>query len=77
MTSAKIVLKPIGDLNPDHILRSGLSAPPPATPIEITAGSSVVGRDEEGGADLVIPIPTVSGSHAKVELGKEGILLCP
>merc|ERR1739848_388332 len=70
VTRAKVVLKPIGDNDPDYVIRSGLSAPPQATPIEISSGSAVVGRDEEGGADVIIPIPTVSGAHAKVELGK-------
>eukprot|EP00213_Chloropicon_mariensis_P006910 CAMPEP_0197470506 /NCGR_PEP_ID=MMETSP1309-20131121/1211_1 /TAXON_ID=464262 /ORGANISM="Genus nov. species nov., Strain RCC998" /LENGTH=152 /DNA_ID=CAMNT_0043007421 /DNA_START=54 /DNA_END=512 /DNA_ORIENTATION=- len=68
VTSAKIVLKPVGDNDPDYILRSGLSAPPPVQQLEISSDSSVVGRDEDGGADIIIPIPTVSGSHAKIEM---------
>ncbi len=68
VTCAKVVMKPVGDLNPDHIIRGGMSAPPPAVALEIAAGSSVVGRDEEGGADLLIPIPTVSCAHAKLEV---------
>ena len=115
-TSAKVVLKPIGDNNADYVIRSGLNQPPQATAItvsenpgnsqiprqhafekadldlrlqpslrldltllsrfepllrsfssaKLTAGTSVVGRDEA--SDLIIPIPTVSGSHAKVEV---------
>jgi len=68
VTCAKVVLKPVGDMDPDHIIRGGMSAPPPAMSLEIAAGSSVVGRDDEGGADLIIPIPTVSGAHAKLEV---------
>ncbi|WZN63651.1 SMAD/FHA domain-containing protein [Chloropicon roscoffensis] len=65
-TSAKVVLKPIGDNNADYVIRSGLNQPPQATAITLMAGTSVVGRDEA--SDLIIPIPTVSGSHAKVEV---------
>ncbi|QDZ22028.1 SMAD/FHA domain-containing protein [Chloropicon primus] len=73
VTSAKVVLKPIGDNDPDYVIRSGLKAPPQAVAIELSTGSSVVGRDED--CDLIIPIPTVSGSHAKVELEGETLFV--
>ena len=66
MTSAKIVLRPIGDNDPDHLIRSGLAPAPEAIAIEFTSAVSVVGRDDD--ADVIIPIPTVSGAHAKVEV---------
>jgi len=62
-----------GDNDPDYVIRSGLKAPPQAVAIELSTGSSVVGRDED--CDLIIPIPTVSGSHAKVELEGETLFV--
>ena len=38
------------------------------------AAAAVIGRDEEE-SDLIIPIPTVSGSHAKVELEGDNLFV--
>ena len=35
-TSAKVVLKPIGDNNADYVIRSGLNQPPQATAITVS-----------------------------------------
>ena len=73
VTSAKIVLRPIGDNDPDHLIRSGLAPAPEAIAIEFTSAVSVVGRDDD--ADVIIPIPTVSGAHAKVEVDGESFFV--
>ena len=45
-TSAKVVLKPIGDNNADYVIRSGLNQPPQATAITVSEnpGNSQIPR---------------------------------
>ena len=57
-----------GDMSVDHILRSGLK-PPTSNPGVLEVKDAVVGRDSEG-AQIILDIPTVSGVHAKIEVGK-------
>ena len=67
VTQAKLVLKSIGDLDTEFIMRSGLRPPVAIAEIELTR-STVLGRDAESGADTIVPVQTVSGVHAKIDV---------
>ncbi|CAA0805942.1 SMAD/FHA domain-containing protein [Striga hermonthica] len=68
--SIRWLLQPIGDGDSRHI---GYKVEMPG-PIEILSNVVIVGRDREK-ADIVIPVPTVSALHARIERTDENLLI--
>ncbi|KAL3625723.1 hypothetical protein CASFOL_030252 [Castilleja foliolosa] len=64
------LLQPIGDGDSSHI---GYNIEMPG-PIEISYNVVNVGRDGEK-ADIVVPVPTVSALHARIQITEDNLLI--
>jgi FHA domain len=62
--ASRLVLQPIGDGNTAHI--KGAAAVEPAPEVVLPEGIYELGRVDT--ADIIVPLPTVSGRHAMLRI---------
>lgn len=68
--SNKLVLVPTGDGTTDHL---GMKVEIPGS-LTLNDGINEVGREQP--ADLIVPVPTVSGRHAIIKVEGDSVTIC-